>query len=66
MSDKNVDAVIDRLRQRSETGLKKYGISTERNDLALLDWLNHLQEELLDAVVYIQRLKDGPWDKTDD
>lgn len=62
MPDKNVDTVIERLRQRERRGMEKYGVTTERNDLALLDWLTHLQDELLDAAVYIQKLKDGPWD----
>ena len=30
----------------------------ERNDLNLLEWLNHLQEELMDATLYIEKLKD--------
>jgi hypothetical protein len=40
-----------------EVGFKKYGVTTERKDIDLLGWLQHLQEELLDAAVYIERLK---------
>lgn len=40
------------LRERAESA--KYGTTTERTDLALVDWLRHLQEELLDAAVYIE------------
>jgi hypothetical protein len=29
----------------------------EREDLNFLDWLTHLQEELLDAAVYVEKLK---------
>jgi len=29
----------------------------ERNDLTLLEWLQHLQEELMDAAVYVEKLK---------
>jgi hypothetical protein len=29
----------------------------ERDDLNFLDWLTHLQEELLDAAVYVEKLK---------
>ena len=57
LMDRNVQAVIDRLQQRAETGLQTYGVTTERQDLSLLDWLTHLQDELLDAAVYVQRLK---------
>jgi hypothetical protein len=39
-------------------GFRKYGTTTERTDLSLLDWLQHLQEELLDAAVYVERLKE--------
>jgi hypothetical protein len=38
-------------------GKKKYGVTLDRNDLSLSDWLTHLQEELMDAVNYIERIK---------
>lgn len=55
MQDKNVTAVIDKLAQRADVGLTKYGVTTERTDIDLVGWLTHLQEELMDATVYIQR-----------
>jgi len=55
--DPNVENVSDLLRSRMEAGFKKYGTTTERKDIDLLGWLQHLQEELLDAAVYIERLK---------
>ena len=55
--DKNVEKVITQLRDREEQGLLKYGVSTERTDLSTLQWLQHLQEELMDATVYIEKLK---------
>jgi hypothetical protein len=58
MSDKNVENVREMLYNRMETGFTKYGVTTERTDIDLLGWLQHLQEELLDAAVYIERLKD--------
>lgn len=57
MPDANVEAVREMLRQRSEAGLLKYGTTTERTDLSAIQWLQHLQEELLDAAVYVERLK---------
>jgi hypothetical protein len=33
-------------------------VNTERQDLSNLEWLQHLQEELMDASVYIEKLKD--------
>ena len=55
--DKNVEKVITQLRDREEEGLRKYGVNTERTDLSPLQWLQHLQEELMDASVYIEKLK---------
>ena len=55
--DKNVTKVRQHLLDRAKRGLIKYGTTTEREDLSFLEWLNHLQEELLDAAVYVERLK---------
>ena len=55
--DKNVENVIVQLRSREEQGMIKYGVNTERKDLSTLEWLQHLQEELMDASVYIEKLK---------
>lgn len=56
MSDANVEAVREKLRQRAEAGLLKYGVTTERQDLTRKQWLIHAQEEALDFAVYLQRL----------
>ena len=56
-TDKNVEKVIKQLRTREQQGMIKYGVNTERTDLSTLEWLQHLQEELMDASVYIERLK---------
>lgn len=55
--DSIVQEVIDKFYNRSETGIKKYGTTLDRNDLNLTQWLNHLQEELMDAILYIEKLK---------
>lgn len=57
MTDKIVEQVRDKFTERSEVGVAKYGVTLERDDLSLVDWLNHLQEELMDATLYIQKLK---------
>lgn len=52
------DSVISELQRRSAVGLKKYGVSVgDRKDLPLSQWLKHLQEELLDASVYIEKAR---------
>jgi hypothetical protein len=48
--------VINKLRFRAAAGKSKYGTTMERNDLTNAEWLQHLQEELLDAAVYVQKL----------
>lgn len=54
--DRNVERVREKLLQRSIVGLKKYGVTTERTDLSTIDWLNHWQQELMDACLYVQVL----------
>ena len=50
------DDVCEKIRGRAKVGLTKYGTTMERTDFTKLDWLEYLQEELMDAVVYVQRL----------
>lgn len=64
MIDKNVENVRAMLYNRMQAGYKKYGVTTERTDIDLKGWLQHLQEELLDAAVYIERLKKEVDDET--
>lgn len=52
--DANVESVREKLLLRSQIGLKKYGVTTERKDVDLAGWLIHLQQELLDAAVYVE------------
>jgi len=55
--DKHVQAVKEKFEERSQTGIRKYNTTLEREDLNIVDWLNHLQEELMDATLYVERLK---------
>lgn len=55
-TDPIVDKVIKKYHERSQAGIKKYGTMLTRDDLSELDWLKHLQEELQDATLYIERL----------
>jgi hypothetical protein len=58
MKDKIVQRVITKLTLRSETGIRKYGVTMDRDDLSFAEWMQHLQEELMDAIIYIEKLKD--------
>lgn len=55
--DKNVVEVVAEYAYRAQKGLEKYGTTTERTDIDLAGWLQHLQEELMDATIYIQRVR---------
>jgi hypothetical protein len=56
-TDPIVMKVMTKYYDRSEMGIKKYGTTLENNSLPLMEWLNHLQEELMDATLYIEKLK---------
>jgi len=60
VADANVSAVIRKHAEREAAGLRKYGVSTTRGDLSRDDWLRHLQEELMDAAVYIEAALSNP------
>jgi len=55
--DSVVEEVVKDLRDRSRVGESKYGTNLDRNDLAPQEWIQHLKEELMDAVLYLTRLE---------
>ena len=57
MKDKIVELVIDKFKERSNTGIKKYGVTLERNDLSFQDWIQHAQEEAMDFILYLEKIK---------
>jgi|TARA_R110001592_G_scaffold268916_1_gene535234 hypothetical protein len=54
--DTVVKSVLDKYQERSEAGKLKYGKTLDRKDLTMKQWLTHLQEELMDATLYIEKL----------
>ena len=56
-TDSIVQAVIRKFQERSELGIKKYGVTLDRTDLKPLDWIQHAQDELMDGILYLERLK---------
>jgi hypothetical protein len=54
MSDQIVLEVIEKYAQRSEIGINKYKTTLEQNNHD--NYLKHLQEELMDATLYLQKL----------
>ena len=55
--DSYVQIVKAKFEARSQRDIEKYNTTLEREDLNLQEWLNHLQEELMDATLYIEKLK---------
>lgn len=55
MQDKIVEQVIEKFKQRSESGIKKYGTTLQDNNTD--DFITHMQEELMDAILYLQKIK---------
>lgn len=56
--DPVVRRVCQKFVSRSDVGYEKYGITLEDDPSEMLDWLNHLQEELMDAILYLQKAKE--------
>jgi len=57
MRDKIIKQVVEKFKERSNVGYKKYGVTLHDDEPSLHKWLNHLQEELMDAINYIEKLK---------
>ncbi len=55
--DPVVATVIQRMSDRSAEGMEKYGCTMMRDDVTTVGWIDHTIEELLDAAVYLERLK---------
>jgi hypothetical protein len=55
--DSIVEEVVRKYQERSAVGILKYGTTLDRTDLSLDNWLQHVQEELMDATLYIERLR---------
>ena len=57
--DPVVERVVDKFVSRSDVGFAKYGVTLNNDKSNLFAWINHLQEELMDAVLYMQKLKES-------
>ena len=55
-NDSIVNAIILKFIDRSEMGYKKYGVTLDRTDLSLKDWIRHAQEELMDGILYLEKI----------
>ena len=55
--DSIVSSVIRNFEQRAVFGKNKYGTDLDRKDLHFLEWVQHYQEELMDAILYLEKMK---------
>jgi hypothetical protein len=55
--DSVVTSVISAFQKRADFGKKKYGTDLDRKDLTILEWIQHAQEEHMDAILYLEKLK---------
>lgn len=55
--DSVVLSVLEKIKSRARVGKEKYGTDLDRNDLSIIEWINHAQEEHMDAILYLEKLK---------
>jgi len=55
--DSIVTSVLGKFVDRAKFGQKKYGTNLDRTDLSTMDWIQHAQEELMDGILYLEKLK---------
>ena len=55
--DSIVLSVINKFKDRAKFGKQKYGTDLDRTDLLVNDWIQHAQEELMDGILYLEKLK---------
>ena len=54
--DSIVTSIVDKFHQRAVLGQVTYKVTKDRDDLSLLEWINHAQEEHMDDIVYLEKL----------
>ncbi len=57
-NDELVHDVIRKFDERSAAGFRKYGSTLRGDNDSLFRWVNDIQEELMDAILYIQKVKE--------
>ena len=55
--DSVVSSIIDQFTSRALMGKKKYGVDLDRTDLSLLEWIEHAKQEHMDAILYLEKIK---------
>ena len=55
--DSVVTSVLQQFISRATFGKQKYGTDLDRTDLSIVEWIQHAQEEHMDAILYLEKLK---------
>jgi hypothetical protein len=55
VQDTIVESVIKQFKDRSNVGIDKYGVTLDREDLTLIEWLEHTKQEQMDSVLYLEK-----------
>ena len=55
--DSVVSSVLNQFTTRALMGKAKYGIDLDRTDLTLLEWIEHAKQEHMDAILYLEKIK---------
>jgi len=55
--DSVVYSIVSQFIGRAKVGKEKYGVTLDREDLSIIDWIQHAQEEHMDAILYLEKLK---------
>ena len=55
--DPIIQKVVEKFISRSDVGFSKYKVTLNEDSKSINEWLNNIQEELMDAVNYIEKLK---------
>jgi hypothetical protein len=55
--DSVVTSVIEQFTTRALMGKAKYGVDLDRKDLSLLEWVEHAKQEHMDAILYLEKIK---------
>lgn len=63
MDSEVLKQVIEDMRLREAKGKAEYGTTMDRKDLTTGQWITHLREELMDAILYLQKLENINNDK---
>jgi len=56
-TDPIVDIVVAKMKARSKEGIKKYGTTLQDSPDGFYSWINHAQEEAMDLVLYLEKIK---------